>query len=473
MVLAARIFLIFAIAVCCVPFAGQSKAAPGDDAPVFRQGRNIADLAGVWRSRGYGWLVSVEGGQARFYDESSSHCISDPDAGEDLSQFAEGFEITAGKTAMRLPLGDAAYKYTFDRIAALPGRCRAAPDADPVSVVDAVIDIFSRHYAFFGIRSIDWPGLAKAARARVNAGTTAPQLLGVIQDLLSHFDDDHVSLAAHVAGRDVIYNTGAGKTLRSVSGQPRRGELDASHLHERWMRNIWVKEIGGKILAGTGVRAANGKVIYGLIGGDIGYLAVRSMEDFADDETDDEPGDLAALDKAMDGALALFERARAVIVDVSINDGGFDTAARLLAGRFAEQRTLGYYKYAGDSPADRRQAVFVEPSRKRRYLGPVYLLTSDVTVSAAEILTLSMRALPNVIHVGERTRGALSDMLWKPLPNGWTLSLSNEVYLDRDGRLWEGTGIPPDLALQVFAAKDVAAGHRRAVRLIAERARRR
>ena len=69
------------------------------------------------------------------------------------------------------------------------------------------------------------------------------------------------------------------------------------------------------------------------------------------------------------------------------------------------------------------QPFHVEPSKRARYLGPVYLLTSDVTLSAAEVFALYMRALPNVIHVGETTRGAFSDMIEKPLPNGWTLSL--------------------------------------------------
>ena len=34
-----------------------------------------------------------------------------------------------------------------------------------------------------------------------------------------------------------------------------------------------------------------------------------------------------------------------------------------------------------------------------------------------------MRALPNVVQVGGTTRGAFSDMIEKPLPNGWSLNL--------------------------------------------------
>ncbi|MEE8307959.1 MAG: S41 family peptidase, partial [Gammaproteobacteria bacterium] len=250
-----------------------------------------------------------------------------------------------------------------------------------------------------------------------------------------------------------------------------RENEDTEDFVDDWLDRIWKKGIGKTLLRGDGRKAANGNIRYGLLDGDIGYLAIRSMEGLASDD-DDEDKDIKAAGKAVDKALASFEGVRAVIVDVSLNDGGFDQVARAIAGRFASERTLGYYKYAGDSETDVPQAIYIEPSGKRRYTGPVYLITSDITVSAAEIFTMSMRALPNVTHVGGTTRGALSDMLWKPLPNGWKLSLSNEVYLDAERRSWEGAGIPPKVKLEVFSKKDVTAGHLNAVQAVVQLARR-
>ena len=77
--------------------------------------------------------------------------------------------------------------------------------------------------------------------------------------------------------------------------------------------------------------------------------------------------------------------------------------ARALAGRFASERVVGYSKYAGDADEATPQAIFIEPSKGRRYTGPVYLLTSDYTLSAAEVFTMAMRELPNVTHVGQAT----------------------------------------------------------------------
>jgi carboxyl-terminal processing protease len=174
------------------------------------------------------------------------------------------------------------------------------------------------------------------------------------------------------------------------------------------------------------------------------------------------------LERTLDEAMRRFERARAVIVDVTMNEGGFDHLARAVAARFAADRVTAYSKFAGDDPAAAPQPVDIVPAAAPRFPGPVYVLTSELTVSAAEIFTLAMRALPNVVHVGESTRGSLSDLLGKPLPNGWELTLSNEVYLDADGILWEGRGVRPEIAMEVFSKADVTRGHVDAVRKVVD-----
>ncbi len=87
-------------------------------------------------------------------------------------------------------------------------------------------------------------------------------------------------------------------------------------------------------------------------------------------------------------------------------------------------------------------------------------------------MALSLRALPQVTHVGEPTRGALSDALEKRLPNGWVVQLSNETYLDAEGRHWEGRGIMPDRAITVFAQEAPVESHARVVAALAASMRR-
>ena len=85
--------------------------------------------------------------------------------------------------------------------------------------------------------------------------------------------------------------------------------------------------------------------------GDIGYLNLLSMEGFGATR-----GDTSVLDAALDEAIAAFEGARAVIVDVSYNLGGYDRVAQHIAGRFADGRRLAYTK-VGLRRARRRAAA--------------------------------------------------------------------------------------------------------------------
>ncbi|WP_158250421.1 S41 family peptidase [Aquimarina sp. I32.4] len=71
-------------------------------------------------------------------------------------------------------------------------------------------------------------------------------------------------------------------------------------------------------------------------------------------------------------------------------------------------------------------------------------MTSPVTSSAAEIFTLAMKGLPYVNLIGENTNGILSDELTHVLPNGARIVLSNEVYSDPEGAVFEAVGMGPE-----------------------------
>ena len=459
-------WLVLAGGACTLLLAaygiGRGWLAPdgssGDDA-------RLASLDGVWHSRGYGWVWQIADGDIRAFDESGPYCIARPDIRRRAAGLDKGFELSEDGRRLRLSLADPTYRFTFDRIDALPEACVRPADASPGGVLDALSDIFKAHYAFFKERGVDWPAVVADARAKLSPDTSEEELLSVLGTLLSHIDDDHVTLQAEIDGARFECDPGEAKLLRPGSaaacGRSEEAEARVAQLQE----SVWARQDADELLGDTARIAGNGNIKYGLIGGDVGYLGLLSMEDF--DKGDD---DKAALEDALDDAMELFQGARAVIVDVSLNDGGEDRLARAIAARFAAKPTLAYSKFAGDAAGARPQQVFVRPATGPRYTGPVYLLTSNVTVSAAEIFAMAMRALPNVTHVGETTRGSLSDVLSMRLPNGWGVTLSNEVYLDRDGKLWEGKGIAPQQPLPVLGPDpNPAAAHARALRALVAR----
>ncbi|WP_164016492.1 S41 family peptidase [Pyxidicoccus trucidator] len=436
------------------------------EAPVLlvQDGVPVEAARGTWRSRGYGLLLSVTAAGLKLHHETAAGCYPDP-GGED-SLLASLAYLAPGTAADALALlgepGET--RYFFQRIPALPAACEAPVTWTPPRLFDVFAATFTEQYSFFPEYGVDWKARVTAHRPRVTDATDARALFGVFTDMLKGLEDAHTGLIAEVDGEELAFSEGQGLTTKRVEAEALKNGVPAREAKRAWL-GVYRDGILQTLLKGAGHHVANQRIFHGRIG-DIGYLNVLTMGGVVEGE-----GSLAderrALKAALDEALTSFQGARAVIVDVSNNRGGHDAVARDIAARFAEARHLAYTKRPRQVDMA-PQPFYVEPATGPRFTGPVYLVTSDVTVSAGEIFTLSMRALPNVTHVGTPTRGAFSDVLVKPLPNGWRMELSNELYLDADGKLYEARGIPPEQPLDVFPESDLNGGHAKAVLSLVE-----
>lgn len=415
----------------------------------------VGQLEGVWASQGYGFVLDVGAEQFQLYDVVEEYCAPNEEFAGPVEALAP-FRIAKDGGSVRIAPDDPAYLYTFDRVDGLPETCGAAADTSPAFVFDVFDRLFREHYAFFEERSVDWPALVDAARTSISDDMSEEELFAVLRGLVESIDDGHVSLTGEIGGEIHRARTGQGRTFSQVVELGLAEGLARDEAGALW-RRAYGAEIQDEILGGNGFVTGNERIRYGTIGDDIGYLAVIVEGGYGTDD------DHAAIEDILDEILPTFSGAEAVIIDLSINHGGHDGVSRQIARRFAAEQTLGYSKYAGDAAGAVAQDVLIRPNDAPSFHGPVYLLTSNHTVSAGEILVMSLRALPNVTHVGEATRGALSDILLKTLPNGWSLGMSNEVYLDHEGVLWEGRGIAPEIAIEVWDQDDPSAGHKAAV----------
>jgi carboxyl-terminal processing protease len=424
-------------------------------------GRPAPALHGAWRSRGYGYVLQVGGDGLKLFHAAGPFCYADPRPQRDPDHlFVLYRELANGTVAFSGLPGQT--RYVFDRLAELPAACndRGSDRAPwpPPRIAALVAATFADIYPSFAERGIDWAARTNEMRPALDAIRDDAALFDALRALLAGVEDAHVELHARVAGTERTLLPGEATTL-----------VRAGAREEEWHKSYrrGVREV---VLKGRGHAGANGQVFWGRAG-DIGYLNLLTFERFSADPRRP-PDDPAALDAALDAALAAFQGARAVIVDISNNDGGFDWLAQRVAGRFADRPRPAYSKIAIGAQGVEPQPFEVAPSNRARYLGPVYLLSSDITLSAAEVFALYMRALPNVIHVGETTRGAFSDTINKPLPNGWTLVLPGEIYRDPQGQSYEVRGLPPQRRFEVFPPDDLFNGHARRVLMLMEEIRR-
>jgi carboxyl-terminal processing protease len=427
------------------------------DRPVMIAARPAPALAGVWRSRGYGYVLQVGAAGIELFHAAGPFCYRDPRPQRDPDRlFVLYRELQSGTVAFSGLPGQT--RYIFDRLTELPAACSERASWPPPRIAALVAATFADIYPSFAERRIDWAARMQQMRPVLDAVRDDAGLFDALRALLAGVEDAHVELHARVAGKERTLMPGEAPTL-----------VRAGAREEQW-HNAYRRGVLEVVLKGRGHEGANGQVFWGRAG-DIGYLNLLTFERFAADprRPADDP---AALDVALDAAIAAFQAARAVIVDISNNDGGFDWLAQRVAGRFADRPRLAYSKIAIGAQGVDPQPFEVAPSDRARYLGPVYLLTSDITLSAAEVFALYMRALPNVIHVGETTRGAFSDTINKPLPNGWTLVLPGEIYRDPQGQSYEVRGLPPQRRFEVFAPDDLFNGHARRVLALMEEIRR-
>ncbi len=438
---------------------------------VTASGETDPDIRGAWKSRGYGYILMIDdAGSTRYQDGVQCYSLPREGGGQSAMDSVDYryFRMLRGGDAAIFQLLDGDTNVVFDRLDGLPQGCTTTPDASAPAVAAEFLDAFETHYAFFDRRL---PGhSARAARLEglVQGGMSDAQLWDALSLYMEGLSDSHTKLIGTVDGERRRVQDGQGDTLPMIR--------NAEGGETTWLGGL-IDQAKAK-LGETARHEAQDRILWGLIdtpeGGRVGYLQVFVMggftprEDFGSDAW--AAAEMAEFNRVMDEALAAFQGADAVIVDLSNNRGGWDRVAKALPGRFTDTGFTGFTTQArgsGQAPFPNR----IAPAEGPRFIGPVYLMTSDVTVSGGELATMAFRELDNVTQVGGTTRGAFSTPLAKPLPNGWLLELSNETFADQFGTVYEEKGIAPDIPLVVYPADDAVAGHWRAVEQVAAMAR--
>ena len=142
-----------------------------------------------------------------------------------------------------------------------------------------------------------------------------------------------------------------------------------------------------------------------------------------------------------------------LILDVRNNGGGSPIIDRYMAARFVAEEKVVFTIQTRDGPMhtdfDEPTTYFAKPEGAQQYTKNIVLLINHSTVSAGEEFALFLETQPHVTVVGDTTSNALSTVPFsRLLPNGWEMSIANQLYLYPDGTSPEGVGIVPDFYLR-------------------------
>ncbi len=134
---------------------------------------------------------------------------------------------------------------------------------------------------------------------------------------------------------------------------------------------------------------------------------------------------------------------RGVILDLRLNGGGDALEiGRMLAPFFAERVAYAIYDIGPFRSVTRRTARWSTP-----YLGPVAVLQSNSSASAAEVFAAAVQDHRRGPVVGSVSRGAVVGSRQFDLPDGGLLSVGMKSFRTGSGVVLEKVGVTPDIAV--------------------------
>jgi len=415
-----------------------------------------SSINGVWQSIGSGWILEVlDSTTYDFYDVTSISC--------NLSRQGSIEEIQASIQLKNdtLALQKGVITYFFSRSKELPNLCQNEMDKNraenPIYNFEVFAETIKEHYAFFQLNNINWDDLYKRQRLKITSTSADTELYLVMEETLEALNDNHAYLEASEDVYDKLESLEIPET-ETENGLPEYGDFQVAkmvaqhHMVEELTKDSWL-------------------IQWGRMENKIGFIQVKSMWLYGDLDIPqtliDEQGlvnayvetfhkmyegdyirkEIEGVKDIMDRVMSDLDRSEAIVIDVRFNGGGQDAVSFEILSRFLTEDTqVATQKLRHGNQFSPLLHLSVE-GRPDAFTGPIYILTSPQTGSAAEAFSIATMAMDNAHRIGSRTTGAMSTALEKKLPNGWTFSISNEVYMDNNGQNYENVGVPVDYEL--------------------------
>lgn len=304
------------------------------------------------------------------------------------------------------------------------------PEEEPASETqrrfDEVWTAFDEDYSYFTYKGIDWDDVRTRYRPDFKDDLTANEFAGRLSTMLDELHDWHVWVQR--PDGEYLGYTGTYQTNYPAS------------IIQSYARGGAYTTLGDDVIFHADVSS-------GKDANPIAHIIIDTLdtEQFS-----------SVSDTEIEALFVQYADADGMILDIRANSGGNENNAVKFASRFTDEPVVYGYTKTRNGPGHNDFAALVtktlEPSTDTHYDGIVVGLIGQKCMSSAEWFTAMLRACPNVILIGDTTRGASANPDVYSLANGVNYSVSRWVAYAYDpfielSEIIEDNGIEPDFPI--------------------------
>lgn len=286
--------------------------------------------------------------------------------------------------------------------------------SSPKENFEALWQIIDENYCFFEYKDIDWDEIYDNYKVQVSDTMDQFYLFDTLGDMLAELKDGHTNL---------ISSFDMSRYWAWYEDYPDNYD---DEIHELYM--------------GTDYHIAGGMRYKTMSDEKIGYIYYPSFSSGVGEAN-------------LDYIFYLFKDCLGLIIDVRNNSGGYLTYSETIASRFVEGTvTTGYIQHktgkGHNDFSDPYPLTLTATDGHSLWYRPVIVLTNRECYSATNNFVQSMRLLPQVRILGDKTGGGSGFPFTSELPNGWIVRFSASRLLGADYEQLE-FGIDPDIKVDL------------------------
>ncbi len=277
----------------------------------------------------------------------------------------------------------------------------------------AVCEQVDQHYSFFTYTHSNWDSIVQYHVSELPEEPSDEELFTAIDHLLNELNDGHTNVYTPngIAGNTQYFSSYLNNTIDNTQAYFSSYEV---------------------INQAFDIGSFNTN--------HIAYLKLKSLA-----------GDDNVFEK-IDSISTLISESEGLIIDVRDNRGGNISNSEIVVYRFTNNiLTPCKYRYRNGrehNDFSTWQNYTINGSKiDSQYNKPIAILTNRITYSAAEWFVFSMKCLENVNCIGDTTGGGSAKPIFRELPNGWMLRVSNTQCQLPPGNDFQNIGLKPDIPL--------------------------